>query len=369
MPTMKYEGENMQFKILGVLIVTMQLLTGNASIPTKDIKGAKDLPFLGRYEGSKIVAYQHKRYDRFILPLGELKAVKEKRDGHNNIYFSPKNSKKLEGEHTRLVYLLPAERTPLEVLKNYQDEVTSKGGKLLYECEKNECGGDPGRSSSGGGGDMSLGMFLQSEEGVTAFNEAFSNGYCALTSRIVDQHYFTAELPKQNAFVSVLAYTVKNGSFCEAFAKRTIAVVDVIQIKEREQKMVVIKADEMTKKIEAEGKIALYGIYFDTDKAVVKPESKPTLDEIAKMLKSTPDMKILVVGHTDNQGKFTYNQKLSNRRAKAVVKRLVHDYKISSKRLKGIGVSYACPEASNATDKGRAKNRRVVLVKEKTGGE
>jgi len=339
-------------------------MMGDASIPTKDIKGAKDLPFLGRYEGSKIVAYQHKKYDRFILPLGELKAVEGKRDGHNNIYFAPEKSNKLEGEHTRLVYLLPAERSPLEVLKNYEDEITPKGGKVLFECEKNECGGDAHRGSSGGGGDMSLAMFMQSEEDVTGYNEAFSNGYCALTSRINDQHYFTAELPKQNAYVSVLTYTVTDDAFCKAFAKRTIAVVDVVQIKEREQKMVVVKADEMSKKIEADGKIALYGIYFDTDKAVVKAESKPTLDEIAKMLKATPDMKILVVGHTDNQGKFSYNQKLSQRRAKAVVKKLVNDYKIASRRLKGVGVSYACPAATNATEKGRAKNRRVVLVKE-----
>ena len=354
----------MKLKILGIVLVMIQAVMGDASIPTKDIKGAKDLPFLGRYEGSKIVAYQHKKYDRFILPLGELKAVEGKRDGHNNTYFAPEKSNKLEGEHTRLVYLLPAERSPLEVLKNYEDEVTSKGGKILYECEKNECGGDAHRSSSGGGGDMSLAMFMQSEEDVTSYNEAFSNGYCALTSRINDQHYFTAELPEQNVFVSVLTYSVTDDAFCKAFNNRTIAVVDVVQIKEREQKMVVIKADEMTKKIEAEGKIALYGIYFDTDKAVVKAESKPTLDEIAKMLKVNPEMKILVVGHTDDQGKFSYNQKLSQRRAKAVVKKLVNTYKISSRRLKGVGVSYACPAASNTTEKGRAKNRRVVLVKE-----
>ena len=76
-------------------------------------------------------------------------------------------------------------------------------------------------------------------------------------------------------------------------------------------------------------------------------------------------MKILIVGHTDDQGAFQYNQKLSQKRANAVVRKLVNEYKISSKRLKGVGVSYACPASSNSTDKGRAKNRRVVLVKDK----
>ena len=355
----------MKLKILGLLIVSFQVLVGNASIPSKDIKGAKDLPYLGRYEGSKIISYQHKRYDRFILPLGMLKAVEGKRDGHNNIFFSPDKSKKLEGEHTRLVYLLPAERSPLEVLKNYEDKIISKEGKILYECEKNECGGDAHRTSSGGGGDMSLAMFMQSEEDVLGYNKSFDNGHCALTSRILDQHYFTAELSSQNVFISVLTYTVTEASYCKAFANRTIAVVDILHVKDREQKMVVIKADEMNQKIEAEGKIALYGIYFDTDKAVVKKESKPTLDEITKMLKESPNMKILIVGHTDDQGAFQYNQKLSQKRANAVVRKLVNEYKISSKRLKGVGVSYACPASSNSTDKGRAKNRRVVLVKDK----
>ena len=354
----------MKLKITMLLLIGVQLLMGDASIPTKDIKGAKDLPYLGRYEGSKIVAYQHNRYDRFILPLAPLKADAGKRDGHNNIYFAPEKSKKLEGEHTRLVYLTPAERTPLEVLKNYEDEVASKGGKVLFECEKEECGGDAHRATEGGGGDMSLSMFFQSEEDVNTYNKLFSNGYCALTSRINDQHYFSAELPKENAYLSVLTYRVSNDGYCKAFNNRTIVVVDAVKLKAREHKMVVIKADEMSKKIKAEGKIALYGIFFDTDKAVIKEKSKPTLDEIAKMLKANPDQKILIVGHTDNEGSFAYNEKLSQKRAKAVVNALVKQYGISAKRLHGVGVSYACPAASNSSEEGRAKNRRVVLVGE-----
>lgn len=342
----------------------MTLLMADASIPTSDLKGSKDLAYLKRYEGSMIIAYQHKRFDRFVLPLAALKADKGKRDGKNNIYFAPETSKALEGEHTRLVYLLPPERTPLEVLKNYEEEILSRGGKILFECEKSECGGDAHRTTSGGGGEMSLSMFLQSEEDVKGYNEVFGNGYCALTSRITDQHYLTAELPSENVFLSVLTYQVTDSSFCKAFKDRTIAVIDAVEIKEREQKMVVIKADEMNQKIRDEGMIALYGIYFDTDKAVIKEESKPTLDEIAKMLEQNPQQKILVVGHTDNEGSFEYNRELSQRRAKAVVDRLVGEYKISPKRLHPTGVSYACPVASNSTAEGKAKNRRVVLVGE-----
>ena len=354
----------MKLLLSGLMVFFAQILMGDASIPTADLKGAKDLPYLARYEGSKIVAFQHKRFDRFVLPLAALKAVESKRDSHNNIFFSPEKSQTLEGEHTRLVYLLPAERTPLEVLMNYEDEITAKGGKVLFECAKSECGGDATRGSTGGGGDMSLAMFLQPQEDVNAYNEDFSNGYCALVTNINDQHYMAAELPKENAFISVLTYRVAEGAFCKAFKNRTVAVVDVLQVKKREHKMVVVKADEMNKKIRTEGKIALYGIFFDTDKAVIKEKSKPTLDEIAKMLKNNPERKILVVGHTDNAGNFAYNKKLSERRANAVVKTLIKKYGISAKRLHSTGVSYACPAASNSSEEGRAKNRRVVLVGE-----
>ncbi|MFA7028648.1 MAG: DUF4892 domain-containing protein [Sulfurovum sp.] len=352
----------MKKMLIGAAVSFMTLLMADASIPASDLKGSKDLAYLKRYEGSMIIAYQHKRFDRFVLPLAALKADKGKRDGKNNIYFAPETSKVLEGEHTRLVYLLPPERTPLEVLKNNEEEILSRGGKTLFECEKSECGGDAHRTTSGGGGEMSLSMFLQSEEDVKGYNEVFSNGYCALTSRITDQHYLTAELPSDKVFLSVLTYQVTDSSFCKAFKDRTIAVVDAVEIKEREQKMVVIKAEEMDQKIRDEGMIALYGIYFDTDKAVIKAESKPTLDEIAKMLEQNPQQKILVVGHTDNEGSFEYNKGLSQRRAEAVVDRLAGEYKISPKRLHPTGVSYACPVASNSSEEGKAKNRRVVLV-------
>ena len=347
-----------------LLAASVGVAMADASLPTADIKGSHDVSFLGRYEGSRIVAYKKSAYDRFVLPLSPLKAKPDKRDNHNNILFEPEKNQSLEGKLTRLVYLLPAERTPLEVLRNYEDEISSKGGKLLFTCEKSGCGGDPRRGSSGGGGDMSLAMFLQSEENVNAYNKPFSNGHCALTSRIVDQYYLSAEIPENNAFVSVLAYTLSVSTFCKAFDKRTIAVVDVLQLNQREQKMVVVKADEMTRAIDAEGKIALYGIYFDTDKAEILDESRPSLDEIAKMLQQRVKMKILVVGHTDNVGAFDYNMGLSKRRAEAVVAALSGKYGIAKSRLKAVGVSFAAPVSSNRTEEGRAKNRRVVLVEQ-----
>ena len=207
---------------------------------------------------------------------------------------------------------------------------------------------------------MSLAMYLYPEERIT--DPDFSNGRCAMTEQIADQRYTVAELPASSAHVSVLTYTLKDDRYCKAFNERTIAVVDIVEAKAREQKMVTVKAEEMAQKIASTGSIALYGIYFDFNKADLKPESAPTLEQIAKLLKDTPELKLLVVGHTDNVGTFAFNKDLSQRRAEAVVTALVSKYAIKKDRLLPVGVSFAAPVAPNTTEEGRAKNRRVELV-------
>ncbi len=114
--------------------------------------------------------------------------------------------------------------------------------------------------------------------------------------------------------------------------------------------------------IQAEGKVAVYGITFDTGKAEVKPESAATLAEIAKMLNADAALKLHVVGHTDNVAGFDLNMKLSQARAEAVVQALVTKHSIAAARLKPYGVGPLAPVATNANEEGRAKNRRVELV-------
>jgi OOP family OmpA-OmpF porin len=111
------------------------------------------------------------------------------------------------------------------------------------------------------------------------------------------------------------------------------------------------------------GHTVLHGIFFDTDEAVVKPESRAALTEIAKLLKGNPEMTAYVVGHTDMSGTLEHNLDLSNRRAAAVIDALVVDHGISGERLTPRGVGPLAPVASNDTEAGRALNRRVELVK------
>jgi OmpA-OmpF porin, OOP family len=127
---------------------------------------------------------------------------------------------------------------------------------------------------------------------------------------------------------------------------------------------VVADAKSMATDIGISGKVAVYGIYFDFNKADVKPESGSTLEEISKLLQQNPKLKLYVAGHTDSVGGFDYNMKLSQQRAEAVVKELVSKYKVDIARLKAVGIGPVSPVTSNETEEGKAKNRRVELVKQ-----
>ena len=125
---------------------------------------------------------------------------------------------------------------------------------------------------------------------------------------------------------------------------------------------IVADAESMIQDIKNMGRVAIYGIYFDFNKADVKPESEPTLTEISKLLKQNPTLNLYIVGHTDNIGPLNANMDLSHRRAEAVLQVLITKHGIDKKRLAAHGVGPLCPAAPNKTEEGRAKNRRVELV-------
>lgn len=125
---------------------------------------------------------------------------------------------------------------------------------------------------------------------------------------------------------------------------------------------VVADAKALAGALGATGRAAIYGIYFDTDKSEIKPNSEAALVEIAKLLRNDPKLKLYVVGHTDNAGPFEHNVKLSDARAAAVVAALTGKQGIAAARLTPFGAGPTAPVASNATEEGRAKNRRVELV-------
>lgn len=115
--------------------------------------------------------------------------------------------------------------------------------------------------------------------------------------------------------------------------------------------------------IDRDGKVALYGILFDTDKSTIKPESEKALQQIIDYLNNNPKVNIIIVGHTDMVGGYDHNIKLSKERAEAVKEYLIKTGKIDSSRLESEGVGPLCPVSTNEKDDGKQLNRRVEIVK------
>lgn len=320
---------------------------------TKDQPGSKDHPLLKRIEGSVILNYATKKFDSHQIALGPVIFDYE---AQKNKDWQKINA---EGARTTLFYREPADASTLECLRSYQEELKEKGFEILFEG-----------ASNGGGDNNTL------DNGYGRFVEAV---YLSETDYAL-QHYtmkgaedfrYTAlkkagEGDAGDVYVTIFAAAVPD-SWKDAEKGLTtgtvVARVDVIESKALKNRMVLVKADEMEKQISTTGRVALYGIYFDTNKATLKPESDTTLAEVQKLMSSDPNIKLLVVGHTDNVGEFEFNRDLSNRRAAAVVEALASRYGISSQRLFPFGCSFASPAAPNATEDGRTKNRRVELVK------
>jgi outer membrane protein OmpA-like peptidoglycan-associated protein len=304
-----------------------------------DVAGSSDHPLVGRYEGAEIVAYKLTEFDEVTVI-----------DAPFDVAQMPGGPgfKAVEGKSFLIYYTLPQGRSTLEVERNYEDALKAKGYSIVFTCAT-----DKGTCFTSG-----------QDEGATYLGQAVGdpNNIPKMADGDYVQNWFTkgryllAKFDRPEGAVYVAIY------FGEA-DRGNVAVVKAVETKEMEtDKIQFIKASEMEKAIVDNGRIALYGILFDFDKDAVKPESKPTLDEIANLLQTKPDLKLQIVGHTDNKGTPEYNLDLSSRRAANVVIALTGTYGIAPDRLTSEGAGLTQPVASNDTDEGRAKNRRVELV-------
>ena len=127
---------------------------------------------------------------------------------------------------------------------------------------------------------------------------------------------------------------------------------------------IVASAEVFQSGLQAAGHVEVPGIFFDTAKSELKPESAAAVTEVAKLLKADPALKVYVVGHTDNVASLDLNLRLSQARAESVVQALVNQHGIVAARLTARGVGPLTPVASNEKEEGRARNRRVELVKQ-----
>lgn len=306
------------------------------------VKGAKDHPLVSRFEGSKMVGYGVKQFDEASLIAGKRIADKD-----GKMAFDSRLP--LEGKYTRIAYNYPADRSALEVMRNYQAALEKAGLKVLFTCAKESCG-------------EGFGAFFLDARVNNNFIQGGEVNSAPFNYSRNDARYLLAKGTRPDgALIHVAVYSV-------APVKNQLGGIylDIVEAKPMETGKVSasLNAADMAKGIAADGKVAVYGILFDTDKTEVKPESKPALTEIAKLLQQDAKLKVYVVGHTDSEGALAHNLELSQKRAEAVVKVLAADYKINARRLTAKGVASYAPAASNDSAPGRDKNRRVELVKQ-----
>jgi len=269
-------------------------------------------PLIPAYPGStegaglEVVAF-----DEFDIPTGPTKDGKFSTTEH------------VEGKLSTFGYGTPPGRSPLEVFRNYESALKAAGFATLFTCKGEQCGGQLGYRALG----------------------YIPNGD--------DARYLAAKLARPEGDVYVALHV-------QPLETRFV----VVEVKPMATGLVKISAAALTKDLGSVGHVAVYDILFDTGKADVKPESASALTEIARMLAASPALTVHVVGHTDNVGPLAQNLDLSKRRAQAVVTALTTAHKVAAARLRADGVGPLAPVASNDTDAGRAKNRRVELVKQ-----
>jgi OmpA-OmpF porin, OOP family len=228
------------------------------------------------------------------------------------LQMSSSNAETKEGNLFRIYYRFNFDsgaklKSALQVIRNYEVAITKNGGKMIY------------KNSNGQEGSLEA-------------------TYC-LSAK--GKEYWI----KLSAFAGT-------PSAIEAF------YLDVLEMEAMKQE---VDANDMFETINKNGFIALY-INFETGKSEIKAESKPIIDQIFKMLKQNADFKISIEGHTDNVGSEKSNQTLSESRAKSVMNALVSKG-INASRLKFKGWGQIKPIADNKTEEGKAKNRRVEIVK------
>jgi OOP family OmpA-OmpF porin len=305
----------------------------------QDVPDSHDPPGMKRYEGSELVGYRAPKFDEYLLPLGAPTEM-----------YPPKYKKELpiEGQVSDYTYMAPEGRTVAEIFRNYKLEFQRLNLEILYTKDAGQPGWF-GPTFNKVADDTDVKQIL-------AYNQDEERMLVGKNKESSPTYYVV--------FVTAYKDGVKPDRLEKRLTKgRVIAQLVVVSPDVMEKKMTFVNADDMKQALHDSGKVALYGVYFDTDKDAVKSESDPTLAEIAKLLKGDASLKLHVVGHTDNQGKPEYNLELSKRRAANVITQLSSTYGIAASRLDAFGCGLYSPVASNEAEAGRAKNRRVELVR------
>ena len=318
-------------KVTVILTVIALMFSTNIFAQNNDVEGSKDYPLIHRFPDSDLKFYKVFKWQEYNVPLDKL--THEEGRGR----FFP-HMLKTEGKLIRYQYTTPAENNPAYVYKTLLDNLQKNGFTILLK----------GKGIDGIG--------CNSEDFCDYYYDSKMTGQLGLKyyPRGEDTHCFIVAR-KPGAEKNI--YTV---IYISGFSDITLITQDVMEA-DRED---IFNADNIDQNLATYGHISIYSILFDSGKADIKPESDETIKVIADYLKNHPDKKFIIVGHTDNTGDFDANLKLSMERAQAVMNELVSKYSVKAEQLKAYGDGQTAPVATNSTDEGRAKNRRVEIVEQ-----
>ncbi len=287
-----------------------------------DAPNSSDHPLISRFEGFYIGKYQEVEFDQYLLPLGPAEKG------------SFPKAKTLEGKVTKVSYQMVDGARPslFQMIKSFETALESKKADVLFSCQKAECGT--------GNDDLITQMVIQGN---------MLNEYMRFGSHAFQAYRFSSE--GKSYYAAFYFREEKNQAAYE---------LHVVELEEMDLDKVSLGDIEAS--MEETGKMAFYGIEFDFGKATLRAESEEALDAMAEFLKKNPDKKFYIVGHTDNVGNYDTNLGLSQKRADAVAAALKARHQIPEDRYSTIGVGPVSPVASNESEEGRARNRRVELV-------
>jgi outer membrane protein OmpA-like peptidoglycan-associated protein len=332
------------------LLITTALVTTALAAQGQDrqadVPGAADHPLIKRFAGSWLAGQHVSGWDAAVLPGSAETAKADKRQ-----YAEPLN---LEGKVTRSIYIAPAGKSALEVWRNYEQALTVAGLKKRFVCER-QCA------------DLYFAWTKQSEptKGFVWAKGSIttpSGSRYSLTSALSsdDGRMLVGTLGRPGQEATVLVY---NSLAANATTGQVATFVQVVEPKAMATGQVSVDSGALQAGLATEGRVALTGLFFDTGKTALKPESQTQLDAMAQLLQAQPALKAWIVGHTDNVGSFEANEKLSLARAQAVVAALTAPpYRVDARRLAARGLASLAPVAGNGDEAGRARNRRVELV-------
>jgi len=296
-----------------------------------DRKGV-DHPRFSRYPGSRIKEYRQLEFAQTELGTGFVDKAKP----------AEPTKRLFEGKTTTIIYELAGNQSALQVFRNYEQAFARAGLKTLMSCFNQTCGDK-----------LPTGLFRGNDKEPlyramlydSVYNDNSDFGYVSGTG--------TANGEPIAAGVFVARIRTNN---------RLYIGLDVVESAPMKTDQIVIDLATLTQDIREQGKAVLSGIYFDTDKDIVKAESEPALGAISDFLRKNPQQSFFVVGHSDTAGSYEHNVDLSRRRAQAVVASLTSKYAEAKPRLTPVGVGPVAPAGTNTSEDGRARNRRVELV-------